>query len=180
VLTRLERRYAAFDGLNLTWETIEGVVKHNGPVVRPRAEIAAWDRDHGLMLTLWPSLEAQVAAQADWNSSEVKLFPTIVSIEGDIAPGEKIKLKSTLDPKRTFKLKVKKFDAEKSLVWGDAMGKRMYTLTPDKNGSVNFSMVEKIGGPMFPLFANKIPSFDASFEQFAADLKKEAELIQQK
>jgi len=108
-----------------------------------------------------------------WNS-------TIVSIEGDIAPGEKIKLKSTLDPKRTFKLKVKKFDAEKSLVWGDAMGKRMYTLTPDKNGSVNFSMVEKIGGPMFPLFANKIPSFDASFEQFAADLKKEAELIQQK
>ena len=59
-----------------------------------------------------------------WNS-------TIVSIEGEIAPGEKIKLKSTLDPKRTFKLKVKKFDAEKNLVWGDAMGKRTYTLSPN-------------------------------------------------
>lgn len=106
-----------------------------------------------------------------WNS-------TIVSIEGEIAPGEKIRLKSTLDPKRTFKLKVKKFESEKSLVWGDAMGKRNYTLTPNGNGTVNFSMVEKIGGPMFPLFANKIPSFDASFEQFAIDLKKEAEAIQ--
>lgn len=108
-----------------------------------------------------------------WNS-------TIVSIEGEIAPGEKIKLKSTLDPKRTFKLKVKKFDAEKSLVWGDAMGKRTYTLSPNGKESVLFTMVEKIGGPIFPLFASKIPSFDALFEQFAADLKKEAELIQQK
>lgn len=105
-----------------------------------------------------------------WNS-------TIVSIEGDIAEGEKIRLKSTLDPNRTFKLKVKKLDPEKTLVWGDTMGKRTYTLTPDGNGKVKFSMTEKIGGPMFPLFANKIPSFDASFEQFAADLKMEAEKI---
>ena len=113
------------------------------------------------------------------NASDYKRWnSTIVSIEGDIAPGEKIKLKSTLDPKRTFKLKVKKFESEKSLVWGDAMGKRNYTLTPNGNGTVNFSMVEKIGGPIFPLFASKIPSFDASFDQFAADLKKEAEAIQ--
>ena len=108
-----------------------------------------------------------------WNS-------TIVSIEGEIAAGEKIRLKSTLDPKRTFKLKVKKMEAEKSLVWGDAMGKRTYTLTPNGKSAVIFSMTEKIGGPIFPLFANKIPSFDASFDQFAADLKKEAEAIQSK
>lgn len=106
-----------------------------------------------------------------WNS-------TVVSIEGDIAPGEKIKLKSTLDPKRTFKLKVKKFAPEKELVWGDAMGKRRYTLVPNANGTLTFTMTEKIGGPIFPLFAKKIPSFDASFNQFAADLKKEAEAIQ--
>lgn len=106
-----------------------------------------------------------------WNS-------TIVSIEGDIASGEKIRLKSTLDPKRTFKLKVKAFEPEKRLVWGDALGKRTYTLTDNGNGALTFAMTEKIGGPMFPLFANKIPSFDASFDQFAADLKKEAELIQ--
>ena len=105
-----------------------------------------------------------------WNS-------TIISIDGKIAPGEKIKLKSALDPKRTFKLAVKEFGPESKLVWGDAMGKRVYGLTKNSNGGTLFSMAEKIGGPIFPLFAKMIPSFDASFEQFAADLKKEAESI---
>jgi uncharacterized protein YndB with AHSA1/START domain len=105
-----------------------------------------------------------------WNS-------TVVSIEGKIALGEKINLKSTLDPKRTFKLKVKEFEQDKKLAWGDGMGTRLYTLTKNSNGSVTFSMTEKIGGPVFPLFAKMIPPFDQSFEQFAADLKKEAEII---
>jgi hypothetical protein len=39
-------------------------------------------------------------------------------------------------------------------------------------------MTEKIGGPLFPLFAGSIPSFDEVFERYAADLKKEAEAIQ--
>lgn len=110
---------------------------------------------------------------ARWNS-------TVLSIEGDIAPGEKIRLRSTLDPKRTFKLKVKTFEPEKLLVWGDGMGKRRYSLQVLDKSSVLFSMTEKIGGPLFPLFANMIPPFDAAFDQFAADLKKEAELIQRK
>jgi uncharacterized protein YndB with AHSA1/START domain len=106
-----------------------------------------------------------------WNS-------TVISIDGTIAKGEKIKLKSTLDPKRTFKLKVKEFIPDQKLVWGDGMGKRVYTLTKNQDGTTTFTMNEKIGGPMFPLFAKMIPSFDASFEAFAADLKKEAEAIQ--
>ena len=60
---------------------------------------------------IW-ALLTNAADYKRWNS-------TVVSIEGDIAPGEKIHLKSTLDPKRTFKLKVKTFEPEKSLVWGD-------------------------------------------------------------
>jgi dGTPase len=65
-VTVLEQRYAAFDGLNLTWETLEGLAKHNGPVARPlpwalAAANAQWD----LALGTWPSLEAQVAAIAD-------------------------------------------------------------------------------------------------------------------
>lgn len=103
---------------------------------------------------------------------------TIISIVGNIAQGEKIKLKSTLDPKREFKLSVKEFEPDNRLVWGDAMGKRIYTLKTIGNGLTNFSMSEKIGGPMFPLFSKMIPPFDQSFEQFANDLKKEAELIQ--
>jgi uncharacterized protein YndB with AHSA1/START domain len=118
---------------------------------------------------LW-SLLTSTADYSRWNS-------TVVSIKGKIAQGETIKLTSTLDPKRTFTLKVKEFVAEKKLVWGDGMGNRAYTL--EKNGDATiFSMTEKIGGPIFPLFARFIPPFDASFEQFAADVKKEAEAIE--
>ncbi|MGH7017275.1 MAG: dGTP triphosphohydrolase, partial [Caulobacteraceae bacterium] len=70
VLTRLERRYPDFDGLNLTWETLEGVVKHNGPV-ESLADRPAWneirenEREWPLELSSWPSAEAQAAALAD-------------------------------------------------------------------------------------------------------------------
>ncbi len=105
-----------------------------------------------------------------WNS-------TVRSIEGTIALGEKIVLKSILDAKRSFKLKVKEFEKEKRMVWGDAQGSRVYTLSSGDNGEVVFTMTERIGGPLFPLFANMIPSFDESFEIFARDLKNEAEQI---
>jgi dGTPase len=70
VVTVLERRYPHFDGLNLTWETLEGVIKHNGPVsdklVRPSwRAIADYDQEHNLGLDTWASAEAQVAALAD-------------------------------------------------------------------------------------------------------------------
>jgi dGTPase len=83
IVTRLERRYADFDGLNLTWETLEGLVKHNGPLVdgagRPLAaahgmhavpaELPYAIREYAafqdLWLWSWPSLEAQCAAIAD-------------------------------------------------------------------------------------------------------------------
>jgi dGTPase len=71
ILTRLERRYAEFDGLNLTWESLEGTVKHNGPlrgfgIDRPvTPTIAEYDRLHPLDLDTFPGAEAQVAALAD-------------------------------------------------------------------------------------------------------------------
>ena len=102
---------------------------------------------------------------------------TITSINGSIAAGQKIELRSTLDPKRTFKLMVKEFEPCKKLVWGDFQGKRTFLLDSAKAGSTTFSMTEKIGGPLFPLYAGMIPSFDESFEKFAANLKQEAELI---
>ncbi|MCP2047891.1 UNVERIFIED_ORG: hypothetical protein J3D58_001963 [Paenarthrobacter nicotinovorans] len=55
------------------------------------------------------------------------------------------------------------------------MGTRVYKLTETNDGRCLFEMSENIGGPIFPLFANKIPSFDASFTTFAADLKSAAE-----
>ncbi len=78
IVIELERRYAEFDGLNLTLEALEGLVKHNGPLVDPRGEpltrwrprgipefIACYDQKQSLYLSLFASLEAQAAAIAD-------------------------------------------------------------------------------------------------------------------
>ena len=71
VVTKLEHRYADFDGLNLTWETLEGVVKHNGPLIGfagakplPRA-IVEYAKEENLELSTYASAEAQIAAVAD-------------------------------------------------------------------------------------------------------------------
>ena len=64
-LARLESPYCDHEGLNLTWETLEGLAKHNGPVVAPNWALAEIDRAFSLDLSTWPSLEAQVAAVAD-------------------------------------------------------------------------------------------------------------------
>lgn len=78
IVTRLERRYAAFDGLNLSWETLEGLVKHNGPLVGADGKpigrylkhgipgaILEYDQKHPLDLSTYASAEAQIAAIAD-------------------------------------------------------------------------------------------------------------------
>lgn len=65
IVTKLESRYAAFDGLNLTWETLEGLAKHNGPLHHPTHYIAAYDAIHPLRLHSYASAEAQVAALSD-------------------------------------------------------------------------------------------------------------------
>jgi dGTPase len=65
IVTKLENRYAAFDGLNLTWETLEGLAKHNGPLRQPPPYIAEYNERHKLDLHTYPSIEAQVAAMAD-------------------------------------------------------------------------------------------------------------------
>ena len=73
ILTQLEQRYAEFDGLNLTWEALEGVVKHNGPLLGPHAArrqalpaaIDEYAHRQDLGLDTWPALEAQLAALAD-------------------------------------------------------------------------------------------------------------------
>ena len=65
VVTLLESRYAGWDGLNLTWETLEGLAKHNGPLRNPPAYIAEYNDRHRLELSTHASAEAQVAALAD-------------------------------------------------------------------------------------------------------------------
>lgn len=72
IVTQLEQRYANFDGLNLTWETLEGLVKHNGPLLGPYAnnkdiliDILQYNTKQDLQLDCFAGLEAQCAAIAD-------------------------------------------------------------------------------------------------------------------
>jgi dGTPase len=66
LVTKLEHRYADFDGLNLTWETLEGIVKHNGPLSPPLpGPIESFNERWPLDLSTWPGIEAQLAALSD-------------------------------------------------------------------------------------------------------------------
>ncbi len=125
IVTRLEKKYANFDGLNLTWEALEGLVKHNGPLIDahgnaikyfkerglPQA-IIEYSESHDLKLATFPSAEAQVAAIADdiaYNAHDIddglraKLFDIIdlgdIPLVGD-ALAEVLKLYPGLERQR--------------------------------------------------------------------------------
>lgn len=68
IVTKLEQRYPRFDGINLSWETLEGLVKHNGPLTEKEklsADIFEYNAKHDLMLDTFAGAEAQIAALAD-------------------------------------------------------------------------------------------------------------------
>lgn len=116
--------------------------------------------------TVWELLTT-AADYPRWNS-------TIVSLDGQIAPGSMIKLVSTLDPSRTFSLKIKQFEPNTRLTFGSAMLNRTCLLSGEAGGT-RVEIVERIGGPLFPFIARMIPPLEENFEQFTADLKKAAE-----
>ena len=121
---------------------------------------------------IW-GLLTNAAAMPKWNS-------TIISVEGNIALGETIHLKSISDPKRTFNLKISEFNPPKTLIWGDGAapmfkGVRTYTLTPKEDGTTDFNMTEVISGLLLLMIGGSLPDFKPTFEQYAADLKREAE-----
>ncbi len=119
------------------------------------------------------ALLTDAASYRDWN-------PSIVSLDGRIAVGETIKLVSTLNPKRTFKLKVATIDAPRRMVWSDGMplglfkGERTYQLD-ERGGRTHFSMTEVFSGPLSGLITKAIPDMSDSFAQFADGLQAAAE-----
>lgn len=108
-----------------------------------------------------------------WNS-------TILSADGKIALHEVIKVKTTLDATRTYKLKVTEFSPTSKMVWTDGTapllsGVRTFTLTQRPDGSTDFRRVDVYAGLLFPLIAGSLPDFKSIFELLAAELKAEAE-----
>lgn len=65
IITKIENRFLEFEGLNLSWEVLEGVIKHNGPVLQPCAYIKNYNEKFNLDLTKFSSIEAQIAAISD-------------------------------------------------------------------------------------------------------------------
>ena len=123
----------------------------------------------------------QVSAGSPTPRSYPRWNPTVVKIDGTIALGRKIKLVSTLDPKRTFTLEVAELDAPRRMVSSSGMplglfkGRRTYTLTPRADGGTDFAMEEVFSGPMAPMITRAIPDMTESFAEFAAALKAAAE-----
>jgi hypothetical protein len=115
--------------------------------------------------------------------TNAKGFPgwntTVKSIEGRIAAGETIQLVAAIAPDRIFRLNIVEFAPEKKMVWieGNAMfkGVRTYTLNPEADGTTSFTMSEVYTGLMLPMIAGSLPDFSPVFEQYASDLKREAE-----
>jgi uncharacterized protein YndB with AHSA1/START domain len=119
------------------------------------------------------ALLTDAAAFPRWNS-------TVTSIEGDIAEGATLKLKVPSAPGRVFKPKVSRVEAGRSMVWSDGMapmfkGVRTFTLSPNADGSTDFSMREELVGLMLPMIKGSLPDFAPVFEAYAEDLKRAAE-----
>lgn len=75
ILTKLEKKYPEFEGLNLTWECLEGLAKHNGPVQNPPRALKEYNKKHNLKLNTYASLEAQIASISDdiaYNSHDIE------------------------------------------------------------------------------------------------------------
>ena len=107
-----------------------------------------------------------------WNS-------TVTRIEGRIAEGEKIAVRVPIS-ERVFKLAVRGVEPERRMVWSDGMapmfkGERTFTLESKKDGTTQFRMAEVFKGLMLPMIAKQLPDFGPVFEQYARDLKREAE-----
>ena len=65
IVTSIEKRYPLFDGLNLTWESLEGILKHNGPVDKVSEYIREFNNNYDLKINTYASLEAQIASISD-------------------------------------------------------------------------------------------------------------------
>jgi hypothetical protein len=100
---------------------------------------------------------------------------------GRIAPSEKVTVYAKATPGRAFPLTVAEFEPNRKMVWSGGLpfglftGRRTYTLTPAKDGTVEFAMREEFGGLLAPLITRSIPDLQPAFDAFAADLKRQAE-----
>ena len=121
---------------------------------------------------VWEVL-TDASAYPDWDSG-------VVRVEGDVAPGEKLKVTSEVNPKRAYPVKVTRFEPARAMAWTGGMplglmkGVRTFSLAPE-NGTTRFTLREEFTGPMLPLIWRSMPDMQPSFDKFASGLKARAE-----
>jgi len=104
----------------------------------------------------------------------------ILSVSGQIAPNGRITLVSEVNPKRSFSLQVKDYEANHSMIWTGGLpfglftGRRAFRLQPQEEGTY-FTMEERFTGALAGLFTKHMPDLTASFEKFGDALKERAE-----
>jgi hypothetical protein len=116
--------------------------------------------------------------------ADANAYPTwdsgVKSVEGTVAPGEKIKVVSEANPGRALPIVVTEMVPGERMTWTGGMplglfrGVRTFTLTPE-DGGTRFRMREDYTGPLLPLIWRSMPDLGPSFEQFARGLKARTE-----
>jgi hypothetical protein len=118
------------------------------------------------------ALLTDAARFPSWNS-------TVTRLDGTIALGERLALRVQLDPRRTFRPRVTRFEPPREMEWSEGFapmfrGVRSFTLAP-RDGRTDFVMTEVLSGLMLPLVRRSLPDFAPAFETYAADLRRAAE-----
>jgi hypothetical protein len=123
--------------------------------------------------TIWKIL-TDASKYSEWD-------PGIISIDGKIAPDERLTITTKADPKRAFTPTVIEFEPNRKMLWRSGMplglfhGSRTFILEPLKGTRVRFTMREVYGGVMLPMIGKSIPDLNPTFAAFAAALKQRAE-----
>jgi hypothetical protein len=122
---------------------------------------------------IW-SILTDAAKYPEWD-------PAAEKIEGNIALGQTVTAYTKLSPGRAFPAKVTEFVPGRKMTWTGGMplglfkGERTFTLVPQGNGTVEFTLREVFSGPMLALIGGSIPDMTQAFQGFVAGLKARAE-----
>lgn len=123
--------------------------------------------------TIWAIL-TNASSYPEWD-------PNAERIEGRIAAGEKITAFTKLSPGRAFPVKITEFVPGQKMTWTGGMplglfkGERTFTLVPQGNGAIEFTVREIFSGLLLSLIGRSIPDMTTPFQQFVAGLKNRAE-----
>jgi hypothetical protein len=107
---------------------------------------------------------------------------TVEKVEGNIALGERVTIRTKINQGKTFLVTVSGFEPPRRMVWTGGMpfglfkGVRTFLLMPDSNGNTEFSMREEYSGLMAPFISPSIPDLQPAFDEFASDLEHADEM----